>query len=230
MKNLLIFISPNKLLSPEYNDLIKIQIDNSLSLGWKASDIIFAANFDYEYKGVKSKIVADYKVFDQNRSTKVPAIIELFDTDQIKDDTYWFHDFDAFQLVPFEVKLKKDAGFTDHGAFSKTWNAGSFFFKKSAKDIFIWIWNWMNKRGINEQNALTYMWQNNFNRIIERCQMLDSSYNLGIYKVDENIKNSELPIKVAHFHPHKKHHLELFKSHNLLPESLLSIFKNYGIE
>ncbi len=229
MKLLFIFISPDKKFSPEYEDLIRIQIDNSLSLGWKSTDIVFAANFDYEYKGVKSIIVGDYTVFDQNRSTKVPVIIELFDKGLIEDDLYWFHDFDAFQLVPFQVTLDVDAGFTDHGAYSKTWNAGSFFFKKEARDIFETIYKYMNLHDSNEQNALTYMWQNNIDGINDRYKLMSTTYNIGIYKIDENIKNTELPIKVAHFHPHKRRHLDLFRSRNMLPEGLLTIFNKYGL-
>lgn len=230
MKNLLIYINPvDRKFSKEHDDLTKIQIDNSVSLGWKPPDILLVTNFNYEYKGIKSTIVGDYEVFDQNRSTKIPAINQLFRDGVIKDgELYWFHDHDAFQLEPIEIELEKDAGFTDHGAWSKTWNAGSFFFKKSAKDIFLWIWQYMNLRGTNEQNALTYMWGNNINGINRRYQLMNTAYNIGIYKIDENLKMAGMGAKVAHFHPHKKHHLDLFR--DILPERLLTIFKKYGIQ
>lgn len=234
MKNLLIYINPiDKEFSKEHDDLTKIQIDNSLDLGWKNEDILLVTNFSYEYREVKSTVVRDYTVFDQDRSTKIPAINELFDRDLIKsDEVYWFHDHDAFQLVPFDLELStgKNAAFTTHGAFDPVmWNAGSFFFNNNAKDIFIWIEEWMEKLGgTNEQSALTHMWKINYERVNDRCKMLDSSYNLGIYKIPENIKNSELPIKVAHFHPHKKKHLDLYR--DILPDRLMKIFNNYGIK
>jgi len=234
MKNLLIYINPvDKKFSPEHEDLTKIQIDNSLSLGWKTKDILLVTNFDNKYKGVTSVKVEDYSVFDQNRSTKIPAINELFKREIISDDIYWFHDHDAFQLVDFEFKLNenKDAAFTTHGAYDPVmWNAGSFFFNKKSKDIFTWIEEWMEKLGgTNEQSALTHMWKINYENINNRCQILDSSYNLGIYNIEENIRNSAPPIKVAHFHPHKKRHLDLFKSQNLIPKRLSKIFKAYNI-
>ncbi len=230
MKNLLIYINPiTKKFSPEHEDLTKIQIDNSLSLGWNPEDILLVTNFDYKYKGVKAIVVGDYTVFDQDRSTKIPAINELFKRNLIEDDTvYWFHDHDAFQLVPFEVNLDRDTGFTDHGAFSKTWNAGSFFFKKNARDVFEWIWEYMNIRSSNEQNALTYMWENNINGVNDRYQLMNITYNIGIYKIPENVNASELPIKVAHFHPHKKRHLGLYR--DILPDRLMKIFNDYGIK
>lgn len=229
MKNLLIYINPvDKKFSKEHEELTKMQIDNSLELGWSPDNILLVTNFPFEYGGVKSIIVDNYEVFDQNRSTKIPAINELFARGIIKEnETYWFHDHDAFQLVPFDVTLDKDAGFINHG-WSKKWNAGSFFFKKGAQDIFIWIWEYMNMRNTNEQDALTSMWQENINDINDRYKLMNIAYNVNIYYIDRNLKRSELPVKVAHFHPHKKRHLELFK--NILPERLMEIFSNYGIK
>ncbi len=227
MKNLLIYINPiHKKFSREHDDLTKIQIDNSLELGWKPGDILLVTNFDYEYKGVKSVVVADYTVFDQDRSTKIPAINELFARGIIEDnEVYWFHDHDAFQLEPMEVELEKDAGFTDHG-WSRKWNAGSFFFTQKAYDIFLWIQEYMNQRGTNEQDALTYMWEGNINGVNKRYNLMNITYNIGIYYIERNLKRAELPVKVAHFHPHKKRHLDLFRK--MLPERLLTIFNEYG--
>jgi hypothetical protein len=230
MKNLLIYINPTeKKFSPEHESLTKIQIDNSLELGWDIKDILLVTNFPFEYKGVTSIVVGDYTVFDQDRSTKIPAINELFQRGLIEDNqVYWFHDHDAFQLVPFEVTLEKDAGFTTHGAKNDVlWNAGSFFFKKSARDIFQTIEEYMNKLNSNEQNALTYMWEHNIDGINNRWQKMNISYNIGIYKIPQNIERSEKPLKVAHFHPHKAHHLDLFR--DIVPERLMLVFNQYGL-
>lgn len=229
MKNLLIYINPkDKKYLKEHEDLIQIQIDNSLALGWAKKDIVHVTNFPYEYKGIKTLIVQDYTVFDADRSTKIPAINELFERHLIKDDTYWFHDHDAFQLEPFNFNLEKDAGFTDHGAFSKTWNAGSFFFKKTASDIFRDIWHYMNLHGTNEQNALTFLWEKNIHEINNRYEKIPMDYNIGIYKISENLKSAGVKKpKVAHFHPHKKHHFDLYRGY--LPDHLLNLFQKYGI-
>ena len=229
MKNILIYVDPTKkFTAQEHEELVKIQIDNSLSLDWKPKDIFLVTSFEYEHNGVKSMVIDDYETFDHNRSTKILAINQLFRDGIIKDnEVYWFHDHDAFQLAPMEVTLEKDAGFTDHGAWSKTWNAGSFFFKKSAEDIFLWISEYMDKMSTNEQGALTYMWENNINGINDRYELMSPAYNIGIYKIDENLKLAGEPPKVAHFHPHKRRHLDLFR--NMLPERLLTIFSIYGI-
>ena len=54
MKNLLIFISPAGGFPKEHEELTKMQIDNSLELGWKPEDILLVTNFDYEYRGIKA--------------------------------------------------------------------------------------------------------------------------------------------------------------------------------
>lgn len=229
MKNLLIYINPSKQFSEEHDTLTRIQIDNCLELSWQSKDIILVTNFPYEYKGIKSIIVDDYEVFDQNRSTKIPAINQLFREGKIeKNQIYWFHDHDAFQLVPFEVSLKKDAAFTTHGAYSPVWNAGSFFFTQNAKDIFEDIWKYMNERGTNEQNALTFMWQNNISGINDRYELMNPGYNLGIYKINENLLLADNQPKVAHFHPHKKRHMDLYKG--ILPEGLVKIFREHNLK
>lgn len=227
MKNLLIYINPkDKQFSREHSDLTKIQIDNSLDLGWHPSDLILVTNFDYAYRGINSIVVDDYTAFDADRSTKIPAINELFARDLIQDDVYWFHDHDAFQLVPFEIKLDKDAGFTDHG-FSKKWNAGSFFFTKHAKNIFQQVYEYMNLRNTNEQDALTYMWQNDINGINNRYKLMNIAFNVGIYHHDILFPMMDRPLQVAHFHPHKKRHMALFRA--FLPDPLVSIFSKYNI-
>lgn len=227
MKNLLIYFNPEKKFAPEYEDLTRIQIDNSLSLGWDPKDIVLVTNFPYEYRGVKAIVIGEgkYEVFDQNKSSKIPIINRMFADGLIEDELYWFHDVDAFQLVPFEMQLEKDAGFTNHG-WSKKWNAGSFFFKKEARDIFERIWEVMGELNSNEQGALTYIWQNNTDGINSRYQLINITFNIGIYYIPGNLRRADLPVKVAHFHPHKKRHFDLFKE--ILPERLVKIFANHG--
>ncbi len=226
MKNLLIYVNPKKSFTPEHEALTKIQIDNSLDLGWYPQDIILATNFPYSYRGIRSTVVSDYTVFDGNRSTKIPAILQLFSNGVIQNDVYWFHDHDAFQIHPFEIHLQADASFSTHG-WKGTWNAGSFFFTNRSQSIFSDIYDYMNTHNTNEQDALTQLWRNDTNGINNRFEYLNIAYNIGIYYIDKNLKTAGIPIAVAHFHPHKKRHLDLFR--HLLPDPLLTIFKKHGI-
>jgi len=220
MKNLLIYIGRNKGFDKEHKDLTEMQIDNSLDLGWKIEDIILVTNFPYGYKGVNSYVVEDclYSANGFVRSSKIPAILQLF-KDGMIEDLYWFHDHDAFQLEPMvDPELGTAvAGFINH---DKLWNAGSFFFTKSSQDIFQRILECMDDKGIDEQDALTYLMNN---KLVTGYKLLDSTYDIGIYNVD-----TSKPVLVAHFHPHKKRHLDLFR--NLLPERLMKIYERYGIK
>ena len=103
----------------------------------------------------------------------------------------------------------------------------SFFFTLKSKDIFEMIYEYMNQLGENEQAALTYIWRNNINGVNNRYKPMNITYNIGIYHIPQNLKIAELPVKVAHFHPHKPRHLALF--HEIIPERLMKIFNRYGI-
>ncbi len=223
MKNLLIYIGPEPKFSPEHEALTKIQIDNSLELGWKPEDILLVTDFDWEYRGVKSYVLkGDYSALDGNRSSKILVINQLFKDGMIKDgETYWFHDHDAFQLEPMDLGVNV-AAFTDHG-WKETWNAGSFFFDSWARILFQQIFDSMVERNTNEQDAWTYLWDTG---AVEK-KLLNITYNLGIYHLKSNIDKADKPLMVAHFHPHKPRHLNLFR--NLIPERLVKIFNNYGI-
>lgn len=79
MKNLLVYINPKKRFSGEPLVLVKIQIDNSLDLGWKREDIILATNFSFEYNGIKSIVVSDNNFLPFCvTACKNTAILELF--------------------------------------------------------------------------------------------------------------------------------------------------------
>jgi len=221
MKNLLIFIGT---FDKEHEELTKIQIDNSLELGWKPEDIILATNFDWEYRGVKAlKLVGDFDALDGNRSSKIPVINRLFDMGKIRDgDTVWFHDHDAFQLEPFgELRLYPIVAAFTLDQKSHGWNAGSFFFERGAADMFQKIYDTMIERNTNEQDALTYLWKK---EAVFNYTIMNDTFNLGIYHKGNDY---DKPLMVAHFHPHKKRHLDLFRE--LLPDRLLAIFNKYGL-
>ena len=113
MKNFLVYLNPSKQFNKENDELTKIQIDNSLDLGWKIEDILLVTNFDYEYRGVKALVVGDDCYYSKNnfyRSSKIPVINQLFKDGIINEgEIYWFRDNDAFQLEPLtEEKIKLD--------------------------------------------------------------------------------------------------------------------------
>jgi len=250
MKNLLIYINPRKWFDKESEIFFKIQVDNSLELGWKHEDIIFVANFDYEYNGVKSLIVPDNvycKGFE--KSTKCNAVIYLFDNNLVNDDIYWCHDLDAWQLEPIsekELDLDKDAGFCDYGR-KPLWQMGSYFFKNTSEDIFKEIASRVKpcydiyRREQNEEYALLYLTDNNINGINDRIKRINNTYDFGMRKIELCYQKANKPLKVVHFYPYseKKWKMNPIKivmygmneiNIPLMNERLIKIFKKYGIE
>lgn len=224
MKNLLIYINPRKGFDDEHAKYAKIQVDNGLNY-WKPKDILMVTNFPFEHHGIKALVVPDnlFCEFDA-KASKVNAIIYLLEK-KILTEPAWFHDFEAFQIAPFDVKLEKDLGLTDYG-WKPKWNTGVFFFTPPAIDIFYWLQEGMNKYRGNEEPVLWILWKQNFNNIRSRCQKLNITYDLGMRNVDQNLLIADKPVKVLHFHPYRHGLLERFKP--LMPENLVKLMEIYA--
>jgi len=244
MKNLLIYISPEHKFLPEYEKLVRIQIDNSLDLGWKIEDIMLVLNFFFEYAGVRSIVVGDENICPfYMYSGKINTLIDLWNRGLIKEnEIYWYHDFDAFQnygIIGEELGIESvDIGYTDYGR-KPNWNGGSNFFKYGAKDIF----GWMKERiyrnpssqpiknhaeayhAYSDESAIRYLMDINHNNINSRIKRLDSSYNFNLNPItirecyDKVLK----PVRVFHFHKEK---LPIAKK--FLNEGLINLFNRYN--
>lgn len=260
MKNLLIYISPNKTFhnstwSDETEILVKIQIDNSLELGWKPEEIMLVTNFYYQYRGIEAVIVGDdnYCPFSASTPSKINAIVELFERGLIEDDIYWFHDFDAFQLEPFDGEFDKNKiALTDYGitninkGHNGRWSTGSIFFGNGSVDVFKWIKEAVYKYQANEEVALLALTRHNRHKILNQIEKLNITYNFATRRrnIVEQYKITDLPIKVIHFHPYDKRpvfYLHTGKDNiavcirgesslgKLVNEKLIKIFERYGI-
>lgn len=249
MKNLLIYINPSKEFDEEHKALIKIQIENSLDLGWKREDIELFTNFPYEFMGVEAQILPDStycEVFKQ--ATKVDVIDYLFDNYLIKNDLYWMHDLDAFQqevITKQELGLDGyELGLTDYGR-KERWNGGSIFFKPSTGDYFKLVKTTMyamneDYKGVwkNEEDVMVKLTDENVNNINSRIKRLNITYNFGIRKIALCYEKAIKPIKVMHFHPTRVYWgkttaWDIVKGKNdlkmpLMPQRLINIFNKYG--
>lgn len=233
MKNLLIDLHPSKSFrdyhwGKENEKLVKIQIDNSLSLGWKKNDILLVTNFDYEYRGVKSMVVSDQLFCNMSYTvTKILVITYLFDKKLIEDDLYWFHDFDAFQLEPLtatEIDIGNSTlALTDYGittineARNKRWSTGSMFFNNKSQEIFEMIKNKAYQYRVNEEVALLALTRRNRGNILNSMKKLNIRYNFATRKRDiaASYGLAEKPLKVIHFHPSDRRKLDLEPGNNI---------------
>jgi len=215
----MIYISPtgsfdnprSDLASNDAGPLVKVQIDNSLALGWKKEDILLITNFDYQYGVVKATILKDVAFFERKpQVSKINAIIKLFENGMIKKrEMYWFHDLDAFQLQPItedEIGISdNEIALTDFGGGKyfggeDRWSGGVIFFKSGAKDILDRIKELAYRKRIDEEEAIGLLVIND-PKIRKRVKKINNSYNFIGYKLASVYKKSIKPLKVVHFHP-----------------------------
>lgn len=226
MKSLLIYTGPQKKFSEEDLILARIQIDNSLDLGWKREDILIATDFPFEYNSIKSTIVPDGLYYDfDKRANKLPVVLHLIDQGVIeRGELYWCHDFDAYELNKIdeeELGLENfDLGLVPY-FYKPEWQFCSFFFRSGAKDILDLLDKTTRARphsGRNNEKTLTKLIKNN---AIDqkRYKKLNVTYSIPKRYLDTVFREATKPLKVLHFRPSDKD--------ILMPDSALNMFM-YG--
>ena len=247
MKNILVYTNPAKKFHEENVPLIKIHIDNSLELGWHRPDILLFTNFEYEYHGVKAKVVSDSLqcTFDKT-SNKIIVINDLLQKGLLQRDLYWYHDFDAYQnniMTESELGLEEfDLGLTGY-EYKPQWNGGSFFFKRTAKSIFkMWAENLVKiNRTRADEKTMTDMTRDGSMKPFKYKEM-NITYNFGQRCPKLCYEIADKPLKVLHFHPYYKFYpkdcsnIDVFmhgkNKHNIpmMSKRLIKLFKKYGIQ
>ncbi len=206
MKHLLVFLSPTNTFSWIYEQCTKIQIDNSISLGYKREDIILVTNFPWEYNGVKAAVVGgEHYVAVRPRSIKTTIIPHLVDQKIIeKGKIYWNHDVDAFEVNRIDARslglAKFDVGLTDYG-WRERWCLGSFFIKSTSRDIFEKARKLIYK-DLEDETAMMQLTQKP--SIAKRIKRLNITYNFGMRHIGSNWGKADKPLRVVHFQPYSK--------------------------
>lgn len=216
MKNLLVYISPEKVFNEENFSYIEIQIENSLKY-WRSSDIILATNFPHKYMGVEALVVPDNLHSDISRCVVKVNVITYLLEKGVLDELTWFHDTEAWQIAPFDIELKKDLGLTDYG-WSQKWNGGSMFFKPESVNIFQMWRDAIKQYMIDDERTLMKLTEKNVGNINDRIERLNITYNIGRRRINENVEKADKPLKVLHFHPYRENLLNKFDY--LLPNDL----------
>jgi len=113
---------------------IRLQIENSLNLGWDKKDIIPITNFPIEHMGVKAYEAERYCPWSS--FVNKPVVVDEMIEKGVINDNIWLHDCDCYQLLPFEFpKECKDWGYTRHDPRRMKNQGASGFFRKEGYDI-----------------------------------------------------------------------------------------------
>jgi len=202
MKQLLIYIDSTSLsFDEETATLVKVQIDNSIEIGWDLEDILLVTNFDYEYRGVQSiKVSSDLFCWHCPISTKVYVINHLFGSGFFnKREIYWYHDFDAYEsdkIKEAEVCLDGcSLGLTAYRR-SARWSTSSFFFKGDSGLVFKLWQDVMDYFKADDERSLTFL-----TRIGNKVGKINTTYNLQMLNIRNCYWEAVKPVKVLHFHP-----------------------------
>lgn len=232
MKNLMIYFSstgsfnnPRKGWPNDENTLIKIQIDNSLDLDWKKEDILLFTNFEYQYGDIKATVFNNSEFSREElelmkqvpEASKTIFAAKMFEKGLIdsnkKDEIYWLHDLDSFQLQPItdsELKLDEyDAGAVNYPIARMpgivNYHTSTVFFKPSAKDIFLtavkilFEKNIDPKRPFDDEHALNWLCNTDQN-LRKRIKDLGYRYTIKRYQFERYL-DAIKPIKIAHLRP-----------------------------
>lgn len=255
----MVYISPTQSFNNPRNDLtandagqlVKVQIENGAQVGWKPEDILLFTNFPYEYRQIKSMVLKNVDFFDRKpQVSKINAIIKIFKLGKIKkNETYMFHDLDAYQLVPIkddEIKIKSDEiALTDFRGIKKfgsenRWNTSVIFFRSGVLDIFKKMAKICYEKGCDEEEALGLLTRDDA-KIKKRVKNMNISYNFNGFNLEKDYKEAIKPIRIIHFHPYGvirqlkvDRPFDFFMGQNklhlpLISERLFSIFRYHRI-
>ena len=223
MKNLYTYISLQD--QPQFDDesekMLKVQVDNSLGLGWKSGQILLITNFPYTYHGINAIVLDNHgwrsTPFGGRGVNKIITFQRMFQMGMVTEDMF-FHDLDAFQNYPF-FEIPKEyqtydiccaAGGVGKSKFNNAsrYNAGTIFFKSSAKDLIDRITKESIKNDWSEEDGFTILYPPA--TVHKHFGLLDISYNLTTFNVLEKYRCAKQPIQIVHFHPSKKQDYEYY--------------------
>jgi len=195
MKNLMVLNHrPTSRFTVESLELLaKVQIENSIDLGWRPKDILLFSNVDIDYLGVKS-IKTDLNDFCLTGSKMFAVQHALKD----HDDIIWAHDLDAWQNVWFYPPKFKDVGIACYS--NKKLNGGSVFWKRSSADMVDEVVKSLreNNESREEPTLNKILKQNQFK---DRTTVINHTFNVGCSGYAVRYDKALKPIHVCHLHP-----------------------------
>lgn len=210
----------------------RAQIDNSLRLGWLPADIVVCTNLNFSYKDVTVLKLEDICQYNKYFN-KQYGIAEILVKEHISEP-FWFHDFDDWQLTPFTFpEFGGDIGMCKYIDFTQ-WNTGSIFVKPSSRYFWELVVDFMKINEdhpsllqVGDENIFNLIY-NQYPELKDTITELDTTYNVGVTQFDLRYQRATKPVKIGAFKPASKG-CEVFRAAGLVPEELITIFKEHEL-
>lgn len=214
MRNLLLFIvdDPRTDLEGVRRNL-RLQVDNSLELGWGAEAIWLYTSFPFEHRGVCAREVHPPARPATARATsfyKTWCILRALGELPV-GEYIWYHDVDAYQLVPIPLApTSRTMAFCLYTARDRMLvQGGSMFFTGAARPVFERVMDRLvHHRVRKDEYALTEMVGRP--EFLGWYEVLDYSWNLGDTDFALRYQLAGKPIKAVHFHLDRREHAAKF--------------------
>lgn len=188
-----------KIVEAALRQLVDVQIENSLALGWVPKDIHIVTNLDLDVLAVIIRAPLNKICLT---GSKMFALQHLFTLGLIRgDEVWWARDLDAWQNHWFEPPAFLDIGLAEYS--TAKFNGGSVFLRSGACDIIALIVEKIYSDGARqEEPAINFVLRSD--RFKHRATVLNSTFNVGCSAYAVRHSRSEKPILVSHFDPKRK--------------------------
>jgi hypothetical protein len=198
VKNLLVanFRPHGRVKETELRGMVEAQIENSLAVGWQASDIVVVTNLTFDAPVTLVRAPLNESCLT---GSKMFALEHLFSLGMIREDEMWWaHDLDAWQNFWFDEPEIADIGLTEYSRPS--FNGGSVFLRASSRDLIQAITDQIRQdKMMREEPAIDRVLRRPAHA--KRVTVLNSTYNVGCSAYAVRYQRSNQPILVSHFHP-----------------------------
>ena len=222
--------------------LLKLQVENSLQLGWEPKNIKVVTNFSFRYLNIEAmKIDLTIPNCRKNTWAKIFVTEHLIKKGIIKKNSiWWFHDLDCVQLIPFNVPPEKKQKGKYIAFATSSWqnkiSTASFFFCSES----LFMWQKLIKRGkelnLEKCHNEEVVGRPLFRRdpsLSKHIIQVSCAYQYTAKRIDQHWSEIEKPLKVIHFHPtsvksqRKILGGENFTGKSLVPKRVQDLYKKY---
>ena len=213
---------------------LRAQIDNSLRLGWSREDIILGTNFEFEYNGVSSYLLANICEWSGFNNFWYGAL-ELVQRGIVTEE-FWLHDHDSWQIseMEFPFFLGDVAGVEYAG--TNEWNCGSIYFNQDCLSTLNYIVDTLeyNKESEVSSDEVVIGFLRRHSPIAPQMKSINQRWNVGLTHAQLRYQSALKPVIVLSFKPDQENIFTILEEKGLSelvqPEFLNILNKHFSDE